>query len=59
MRRTDIGIRKLREKLGLTQEQLADRLGVTFNTVNRWENNRTKPSPLALREIERLLKEAK
>ena len=36
-------IRRLRTRLGLSQQQLADRLGVSFATVNRWENGHTKP----------------
>lgn len=30
-------IKALREKLGLTGDELAERLGVTGNTVRRWE----------------------
>jgi len=41
-------IKSLRTRLGLTQAQLAERLGVTFATVNRWENNASRPSKLAL-----------
>jgi putative transcriptional regulator len=51
-------IKKLRTQLGLTQEQFAGRVGVTFSKVNRWEAGRSKPSPLAWREIERLSKSA-
>ena len=47
-------IRELRNQLGLTQEQFAAKVGVTFSTVNRWEAGRSLPSPLAWREIERL-----
>jgi len=47
-------IKRLRIQLDLTQEQFAARVGVTFSTVNRWEAGRSQPSPLALREIERL-----
>ena len=47
-------IKKLRTQLELTQEQFAARVGVTFSTVNRWEAGRSRPSPLAWREIERL-----
>ena len=47
-------IRELRAKLGLTQEQFAAKVGVTWSTVNRWENNRGKPSPLAMRRIREL-----
>lgn len=48
-------VRELRRRLGLTQEKMAARLGVTFPTINRWENGRAKPSPLALKQIEELL----
>lgn len=44
-------VKKLRAKLGLTQEQFAAKVGVTWSTVNRWENGRGKPSPLAMRQI--------
>jgi len=47
-------VRKLRTKLGLTQEQFAAKIGVTWSTVNRWENGRGNPSPLAIRRIEEL-----
>lgn len=48
-------IRSIRERLELTQERFAAKLGVTFSSVNRWENGRTKPSPLALKQIEELV----
>lgn len=32
----------VRKKLGLTQEQLADELDVSFATINRWENARCR-----------------
>lgn len=45
-------VRELRRKLGLTQEKFAAKLGVSFTTLNRWENGRTKPSPLAIQKLE-------
>ncbi len=48
-------VRTLRRRMGLTQEKLAARLGVAYPTVNRWENGRAKPSPLAMKQIEDLL----
>lgn len=48
-------IKRLRKKLGLSQEALARLLGVSLITVNRWEHG-TKPSPLAEEKIGRLLK---
>ena len=47
-------VRSLREQLGLTQEKFAATLGVTFPTVNRWENGRSRPSPLAMKQLEEL-----
>ncbi len=53
----DLGllVRSLRDRMDLTQERFAAKLGVTFASVNRWENGRAKPSPLALKQIEELL----
>jgi putative transcriptional regulator len=48
-------IGELRQTLKLTQEKFAAQLGVTFPTINRWENGHAKPSPLALRQIDTLL----
>ena len=50
-------IRELRLQTGLTQEQFAAELGVTYPTVNRWENGRTKPSPLAKQKLEGMLRQ--
>jgi DNA-binding transcriptional regulator YiaG len=49
-------IREIRESVGLSQEKFASRLGVSSPTIRRWENGRTKPSPLALKQIEGLLR---
>lgn len=40
-------IRNIRNYVGLSQEEFAERLGVTFATINRWENDRAKPARLA------------
>lgn len=42
MEMTGEHLRERRERLGLTQEQLAAELGVAVNTIWRWENNRMK-----------------
>lgn len=49
-----VDIAELRRKLNMTQEQFARELGVTVGTVNRWENGRFRPSPLAERAIKKL-----
>jgi type I restriction enzyme M protein len=51
-------LRAIRTSLSLTQEQLAERLGVSFATVNRWEGGATKPQKAALAAIEALASEA-
>jgi len=40
-------IRYVRDKLNVSQEDLARALNVSFATVNRWENSKTKPSRMA------------
>ena len=35
-----------RQKLGMTQEDLARALHISFATVNRWENGKTRPNQL-------------
>ena len=45
-------VKEIRKQLELSQEDLAHALGVSFATVNRWENGKTAPSKLALRQFE-------
>jgi putative transcriptional regulator len=44
-------VKSLRKALGLTQEQFAHKVGVTFSTVNQWENGRRRPQPFLLRQL--------
>lgn len=44
-------VRALRQLLQLTQVQLATELGVTYETINRWENGHMQPSPLAFKQL--------
>jgi superfamily II DNA or RNA helicase/transcriptional regulator with XRE-family HTH domain len=46
-----VRISSVRERLDLTRAQLAERIGVSFATVNRWENGRSKPTRLAWQQI--------
>jgi len=48
-------IRRLRERLQFTQEDLATRLGVSFTTLNRWENAKNVPQGKARKAIATLL----
>jgi putative transcriptional regulator len=50
-------VRELRQRLGLTQEQFAAKLGVTFPTINRWENQKSRPSRMAMMLIEGKVRE--
>lgn len=51
-------IRALREQLNLSQERLAQRLGVSLQSVWRWEQGLARPLPLIAAELERLRREA-
>ena len=51
-------LRALRANLDLSQEQLADRIGVSFATVNRWEGGLTRPQKAARETIVSLASEA-
>jgi len=51
-------LRAIRATLDLTQEQLAERLGVSFATVNRWEGGTNMPQKAARATIAALATEA-
>ena len=51
-------LQAIRARLDLTQEQLAERLGVSFATVNRWEGGITMPQKAARTAIAALAAEA-
>jgi len=40
-------VKQVRRQLSLSQEDLARHLGVSYTTVNRWENGQSRPSKLA------------
>jgi len=44
-------IKELRERLGLSQDRFAAKLGIAPYTVRRWEGGKSRPSPMALRAI--------
>ena len=49
-------VKGVRQQLGLSQEELAHELGVSFSTINRWENSKTAPFKLARRQFEAFCK---
>jgi type I restriction enzyme M protein len=51
-------LRTIRAKLDLTQEQLAERLGVSLATVNRWEGRLSRPQRAAREAVLVLAREA-
>jgi len=44
-------VKEIRRQLALSQEDLARLLGVSFATVNRWENGQSSPSKLAKAQL--------
>ena len=45
-------VKEIRRQLSLSQEDLARALGISFATVNRWENGLVKPSKLAKAQLD-------
>lgn len=45
-------LKEVRKQLTLSQEDLARQLGVSYATVNRWENGQSKPSKLAKAQLD-------
>lgn len=50
-------VKFVRNELKLSQEELARELGVSFATINRWENGSYNPSRLAKKAFEEFCKE--
>lgn len=50
-------IKAIRKSLKFTQERFAQKLGVSFATVNRWENGVSEASSLAIQSIRRLIED--
>ena len=52
-------LRRIRARLGLTQAELADRLGTTRNTVARWERDEVRMRETAARLIQMIARAEK
>lgn len=51
-------IRTLREALGWTQRELAERIGVDPLSVSRWERGAVKPSEAAVKALDKIRRQA-
>lgn len=49
--------REVRRELGLTQRELADRIGVTVKAVQHWEQGIRQPSGSSERALESLIEQ--
>lgn len=50
-------VKTVRAILMLTQKELAEKLGVSFATVNRWESQGIEPQFLSMKKFERFCEE--
>ena len=48
----ELAAREIGRQLALSREDLARELGVSYATVNRWENGLSKPSKLARAQLD-------
>lgn len=44
-------IRALREELGMTQEQMAEKLNISYQAISKWENSQSVPDTMMLPAI--------
>lgn len=44
-------LKKAREKLKLTQMELSREVGISFSTINRYENGKHFPTPIILNAL--------
>lgn len=47
-------VKAFRERYGLSQIQLANKLGLTERSVRRWEVEKVNPAPNAVRQLKRV-----
>ena len=55
MKKVGVQISTLRKNKGLTQSELADRLGISFQAVSKWENGITLPDVSILVDLASVL----
>lgn len=56
---TPAEIKALRERFGLTQAELAQKLDVALSTVSRWESGQRKPHRRTIKDLRRLERKGK
>jgi DNA-binding transcriptional regulator YiaG len=56
---TNHEIKELREALKLSTQQLANKIGVSRYTINRWESGESRPQPRSAKMLEKLSKEVR
>jgi len=49
-----VRVKQIRQKLGLSQREFAKKVGATFVSVWKWENNKSKPHPVFVGKMEEL-----
>jgi len=54
--KTATHIRTLRKQAGLTQQQLADKLGIAKARISEWENGKVEPGYSTVIKIESICK---
>lgn len=50
-------VKGIRQKLGLSQRDFAKKVGATFVSIWKWENNKSTPHPMFVKRIEELNEE--
>lgn len=50
-----VAIRKYRRQLGMTQDFLADKLGVSSSAISLWETGERKPDIIMLKKLTSIL----
>jgi len=51
-------IKELRKRLKLSQEEFAHQLGISVSAIQKWEQGHRRPSKLANRQLEGLIRKA-
>ena len=51
-----MNIKEFRKKYGLSREDLASKVGVSYMTVYRWEKKKVRPHRVLLEKLERIIR---